>query len=395
MDRDAIEKTVKSRDSFPVIDFLMSPEGRKHAPYLRAAIVTAIQAPNRPLLDTILDPRLRLDLASALEECNALWLATEAGDMQLMERLLDAGGNANAPGRRGVAPLLAAATVCNLPAARLLLKHGADVQAADEEGRSALHLAAKTGPVDQHEPDTTDLPLSPPGEFAKLLLEYQADVDARDEKGATPLMTAALRGNLEMVQTLLEHAPDVHAADERGNTALHYAALAAIKTVVDSQTEYPTVPTGRIVRLLVARGAHVNHASLQGVTPLHSAAERGNLSAAEALLENGANVRARDVFGMTPLIRAPLAGRITQGRREVMYPQDRSSDLIYVLLEHGADVEARDLDGISALELATELKRRDAIEALLACGANPTLSNNARRTPLQAVMEPGYSLKQE
>ena len=244
MDRNEIEQAVKSRDSFSVIAFLMSPEGRQYDTYLRTAIVSAIEAPNRPLLDTILDSRLQLDLESALEDCNALWLATEAGDIELMEALLEAGGRADAPGREGLTPLIAAAAVCNLPAARLLLEYDADVRERDEQGQGALHLAANTGPVYLHESDTTALPLSPPGDFARLLIEYSAELEARDGKGATPLMAAALRGNLEMARALVENGADVHATDRRGNTALHYAALATIKTLLEYKTVDHASPGG-------------------------------------------------------------------------------------------------------------------------------------------------------
>ena len=67
-----------------------------------------------------------------------------------------------------------------------------------------------------------------------------------------------------------------------------------------------------------------------------------------------------------------MAGRITHNEGWlIMQPQDRSSDLIFALVEHGADVDERDLDGNSALDMAAELARQHAIEALLICGANP------------------------
>jgi ankyrin repeat protein len=70
---------------------------------------------------------------------------------------------------------------------RLLLEHRADVNAPDQSGETALHLAARGG----HEA------------VVRLLLEYRADVNAPDQSGGTALHLAA-RGGHEAVVRLLE-----------------------------------------------------------------------------------------------------------------------------------------------------------------------------------------------
>ena len=82
-----------------------------------------------------------------------------------------------------------------------------------------------------------------------------------------PLHTAAGEGGLEATQILLEHGAQVNATNEAGNTALWYAAL-----------------YGRadIARLLLARGAEMNSASLE------EAAEEGETEIVKLLLENDA-----------------------------------------------------------------------------------------------------------
>ena len=57
----------------------------------------------------------------------------------------------------------------------------------------------------------------------RLLLEHGADVNARRKNGFTPLHIASIFGILEVVRLLLEHGADVKAEDNRSRTALRVA----------------------------------------------------------------------------------------------------------------------------------------------------------------------------
>ena len=72
--------------------------------------------------------------------------------------------------------------------AEFLMEHGADVNAEDEAGNTALSMAAKH---DRRE-------------LAELLLKKKADVNHKNEAGDTPLMIAVEQGWTEMVELLLK-----------------------------------------------------------------------------------------------------------------------------------------------------------------------------------------------
>jgi ankyrin repeat protein len=92
---------------------------------------------------------------------------------------------------------------------RLLLNRGADINAQDEWGRTALMIAADGGYL----------------ETVKLLLDWEANVHLRDSNGNKALMRAAWKGHLEIVRSLLERGADVNTVDEKhGYTALLLAA---------------------------------------------------------------------------------------------------------------------------------------------------------------------------
>jgi uncharacterized protein len=91
----------------------------------------------------------------------------------------------------------------------LFIKAGIDINAKEEDGRTALLIAAEKGDVG----------------MAALLADNGADVNARDVDGYTALMYAAYKGNLDLADFLLKHGADVHAKDKDGWTALRFALL--------------------------------------------------------------------------------------------------------------------------------------------------------------------------
>jgi len=167
---------------------------------------------------------------------------------------------------------------------REILAKGANVNTRDRHkdswtyNQTPLHVAA-------HEGHTY---------VARLLLEHGAVVNARDKYGFTPLYYAAGGGHIDIVSILLEHGADVNARDKSGNTPLHYVAMLG-KAVV--------------AKLLLEFGADVNARDEEGWTPLHSAAWRGNADVARLLLEHGADPSIRDKEGKTPLDVAREEGR--------------------------------------------------------------------------------------
>ena|SRR2546430_1767550 len=92
---------------------------------------------------------------------------------------------------------------------RILLERGADINAQDQWGRSALMIAADAGYLDT----------------VKLLLDWEANVHLKDMRGYTALMRAAWKGHLDIVNALIERGADVNGVDEKhGYTALLLAA---------------------------------------------------------------------------------------------------------------------------------------------------------------------------
>jgi len=144
--------------------------------------------------------------------------------------------------------------------ARSLLKDGADVNAAQGDGMTALHWSALSNDV----------------ETAEMLLYAGANVKAATRLGAyTPLILASRSGHAAMVETLLNSGADVNQATGTGATPLMLAAASG---------------SADAVRVLLARGAAVNtRESKRGETALMFAAASNRAQVVELLLLNGAD----------------------------------------------------------------------------------------------------------
>jgi ankyrin repeat protein len=143
-----------------------------------------------------------------------------------------------------------------------LLKGGADVNAGQGDGATALHWAAYRGDA----------------ELTTLLLKAGAKPGVANHDGATPLWLAASRGDAAVIKALLKGGADANEALPLGRRPL---MLAARSGNIDA------------VRALLEHGAEVNASETQrGTTALMQAADQGHAGVLKELIRHGANVAA-------------------------------------------------------------------------------------------------------
>ena len=217
--------------------------------------------------------------------------AAEQRAATAVSALLTEGADVNAPQPDGATALHWAVYWDDLAVARALLRAGADPHAVNEYGVTPLELAATNG----SEPMIT------------ALLQAGARPDAALPNGQTPLMTAARTGTVAAVNALLSAGAAVDAAHtSKGQTALMWAIAQQHRAVT---------------RVLIAHGANVGARTTSGFTPLLFAAREGDLETARLLLANGVDVNASADDGVTPFLAATARGHV---------------DLALFFLAHGA-----------------------------------------------------------
>jgi ankyrin repeat protein len=106
---------------------------------------------------------------------------------------------------------------------------------------------------------------------------------------------------------------------------------------------------------------------LTGLTPLHWAAEAGNVEKAKRLIADGADANARNRNGDTPLHFAARAGKL---------------EMVRLLVGAGADCESKGCHSATPLHQAIASANPDIVEYLLSVGANPNITNSRGLTPL-------------
>ncbi len=273
--------------------------------------------------------------------------AIRNNDMARLTALVRNGGDINARDRHGETPLMYAASAGSVNAMKFLLAHGADVNAENQFGSTALIWSA------------TDL------DKVRLLLAHDANPNLATKRGRTALLIAALSDQSAAIERLLiEKGADVKAVDIFKTTTLRAAAMGN-----DTAT----------IRLLIDAGVDVNAGDLPGITPLMMAAGwNGNLQAVELLLKKGANVNAMSapVMGLPSKNGPSEFGKVTA---LLMAAPFGPPDLIRTLLDAGADVNARDVRGMTPLMLAIATDRQDrtVIRMLLDHGSDPQIKSNS------------------
>jgi len=243
--------------------------------------------------------------------------AARERDIQLLEWLLDQGGDPNGVDESGHSVLVAALDPTEIPGVdvvRLLLDRGADPNLADPWGNTPMHnlpngcRSLRRGLTSVGEEIA---------ELAELLLAYGADINARNVADCTPLDLAALGYIHAAAEWLLSHGAECS-----------FGTMCRLDLVDE-------------VRAAIGEGASVTEDDGSGTQPIHEAAAGLAAAAVELLLSLGAPVNAATIYGVTPLHLAANAR-----------PRRTQLQVVEMLLGYGADPDAEDEEGRTPVDMA-------------------------------------------
>ena len=267
--------------------------------------------------------------ARAAERDGPLLEAVRAGDTASVHAMLAQGAEVNAAEADGTTALHWASYRNDVATAELLLSAGADVDAANRYGVRPLSLASAAG-------------------YARTLaalLNAGADPTLMTA-GVPPIMSAARTGNVQAVKVLARHGADVNATETlRRQTALMWAAAdhhpAVARVLVDLGADVHARSDGAgFERTQALEDVQLNLRKIaEGFTPLLFAAREGALETTRVLVSAGANVNDSAPKGSNALLIAI---------------NNHHYELAAVLIDNGADLSATDARGYTALHAAVQ-----------------------------------------
>ncbi len=242
-----------------------------------------------------------------------------------LEQLLKLGADPNRMNDANATALMWAAS--DLEKTKVLLNHGADVNARSSDMRTPLIIAARR-----------------PGNSAtvKLLLDKGAKVNPNAHPGveSSPLIDAATAADAASMELLLSHGAETK---DSGEVALEASI---------------TLRCAKCLTLMMAKSLEKDAYT----TALTNVAGLGDVTAVRMLLDKGADVNAFDPLGRTPLMYA--AGS-----------EIPNLEVVKLLVEHKADLNARDRhkqagdSGWTPLDMAKLRGDTPVVQYLLKAGA--------------------------
>lgn len=323
----------------------------------------------------------------------ALFVAIkEKASVPMIETLVNNNANIVTTDEDGnTALMLAAAYHPNSDTITSLLEYGLKIDSKNKFGYDALTLAAYNN----------SLPV------LQTILNNQINTNPRDNNGRTPLMAAAIRGNDMIMRFLINQGADFNATDNNGVSVLDYYnkrhylktlpfkqdSLATLSEKLKREYDfisqnhlkynamlqngiYGQTPDATIAEA-IANNADIDKPDNNGCTTLiNASAINTPTSVLEKLLNAKADINASCNHGKNALMHIFEAS-------ETNFPAADKTEKANLLTEHGINTNATDENGNTALLYAIRNNAPSGIiQILLDANANPNIADNTGETPL-------------
>lgn len=330
------------------------------------------------IVEFLLNQGVNKDMTNALDK-TALIYAAQFGNIEVIKLLISKKAHLNRQNKYGMTALMYAAQKGYIEIVQLLIGAGANLNIVHDRD-TALTFAALNGHKDivrlliearaDAELGITCLALDGITEGVKILLNAGVKVNATDADGDTPLICAAMNGHIATVKSLIEQKATIDHKNKNGETALMWAC---------------EFGNAEIAQLLIKHGAHVNAQRKDGVTALRWAVKGGHADVVKILIATNAYVDlavlnwavSKDNLNVAKILVDHLGkqkvtiNEIAIGKFTPLMWAARNGNkkMVKFLIENKADINAKDKEGDTALSMAAMYGHTEAAKYLIAAGA--------------------------
>jgi ankyrin repeat protein len=240
-------------------------------------------------------------------------------------------------------------------------------------------------------------------EAVRALAQGGADLNAQDADGATALQFAIINQHYDLAALLLEKGANPNVADNTGMTSVYAAVdmntfrsdigrpprrlqdqLGALD-VLRLALKHGGNPNAQLRKAIIGRHHGFGDASLgEGATALMRAAKDSDLDSMQVLLDAGANTSLGMTNGSNPVLL--LAGtRVGPGPGAA----DKAVAALRLLAKYGANLNAPNARGDRPLLAAARQGSNAIVRALVELGADLNATDSSGKTALDLAMQPG------
>ena len=333
-------------------------------------LMTAADIGNLKIVKALVSAKADVDARETQGGQTALMWAAAGGHTDVANFLIESGADVRSHSKGGFTPLHFATLNGSLESTQLLMSMDAEVNETSNDGGTPLLIAAASGN----------------DKLTQYLLELGADPKARDYRGFTALHYAAMKRNMSgSVTRLLAAGADLNdrvkkaGAEHELHSTPDLSFLKSPTRIIEAGTKSRTIPTGATPYYLASQQR--NAAAMRILLENGADPHMGTTETVFAL--GGSGRRVNFMAKNTPLMAAAGMDLVVSNWNDLTEDvESQALEAVKTALEAGADVNAKNEYGMTALHAATIIGAASIVDFLVKSGANLDAKDQYGQTPL-------------
>lgn len=277
---------------------------------------------------------------------------------EIIRMLVEQGASVNRKTKDHLVALHESVRTENIETTKLLIEYGGNVNVRSETGATPLDVASKSGNK----------------ELVALLLDKGAVVESKSSNEMDSIDVATYFDKIEILDSLVQESnpsnydnfsPLCYSVSKESLNLLIRAGYSCNGACGNGTSPLHLARSAEIANILIEKGAIINAKDDDGMTPLHHAVITGKSNVVIELLRSGADVQIVDRKGRTPLHYAVMRkNKLMKRNRDYIVKEIL---ITKILVENGANCRIKDHYGVSPYMIADENREKNTLSIFSKC----------------------------